>query len=119
MSNNSDEFLYEMLEKILFNEVQLTKLKNGIEEVSTGRLSPKLLRKRIIKLRVEIIEKLLEFFPFYFKQITATQRINEFTEKKITSAPSSEELQEKNELLDSVAIKLNSIYEKLKENFEV
>lgn len=119
MNNNSKEFLYDMLEKILFDENQLTKLKDGIEEVSTGRLSPKLLRKRIIELRVEIVEKLLEFFPFYFKQITTNQKINEFTEKKITSAPLSEELQEKNELLEKVGTKINSIYEKLKEHFNV
>lgn len=119
MNNNSKEFLYDMLEKILFDENQLTKLKDGIEEVSTGRSSPKSLRKRIIELRVEIVEKLLELFPFYLKQITANHKINEVTEKKLISAPSSEELQEKNELLEQVAIKINSIYMKLKENFEV
>jgi len=118
-NNNSKEFLYDMLEKILFDENQLTKLKDGIEEVSTGRLSPKLLRKRIIELRVEIVEKLLELFPFYLKQITVNHKINQVTEKKLTSTPSSEELQEKNELLEQVAIKINSIYDKLKENFEV
>jgi len=119
MNNNSKEFLYDMLEKILFDENHLIKLKDGIEEVSTGRLSPKLLRKQIIELRVEIVEKLLELFPFYLKQITVNHEINEVTEKKLISTPSSEEIQEKNELLEQVAIKINSIYEKLKENFEV
>jgi len=119
INNNSKEFLYDILEKILFDENQLTKLKDGIEEVSTGRLSPKLLRKRIIELRVEIVEKLLELFPFYLRQITANQKLNENIEKKLISTSSSEELQEKNELLEQVAIKINSIYDKLKENFEV
>ncbi|MFX1386599.1 MAG: hypothetical protein ACFE9M_05220 [Promethearchaeota archaeon] len=119
MSNNKQDFLYNMLEKILFDENHLMKLKTGIDKVFNGQISSKELRKQIIELRVEIIEKLIEFFPFYLKQITTKNKLNEFIEKKLSPSPLSTELQEKNKLLEEVAIRINTIYEKMRETFIV
>ncbi|MFW9819654.1 MAG: hypothetical protein ACFFE5_08600 [Candidatus Thorarchaeota archaeon] len=107
-----------MLEKIVFNEVQLMTLKKGIEKVANGYLNPKDLRKQIIELRVKLIEDLIEFFPFYLKQSLTENKLNNYTDSNESSSL-SEKLQEKNNLLEEVGLRINSIYKKLKEKFEL
>lgn len=107
-----------MLEKIVFNEAQLMTLKKGIDKVANGYLNPKDLRKQIIELRVKLIEELIEFFPFYLKQSLTENKLTSFTDSNISSQI-SEELDEKNNLLEEVGFKVNNIYIKLKEKFDV
>ncbi len=118
ISEQKKDFLYEMLEKIVFNETQLLTLKKGIEKVADGYLTPKSLRKQIIELRAKLIEELIEFFPFYLKQSTTKNKLTSFTDLDDTSLI-SEELEEKNNLLEEVGYKVNNIYKKLKEKFDV
>ncbi len=107
-----------MLEKIVFNEAQLIILKKGIDKVANGYLNPKDLRKQIIELRVKLIEELIEFFPFYLKQSLTENKLTSFTDSNISSQI-SKELNEKNNLLEEVGFKVNNIYIKLKEKFDV
>lgn len=118
INNLKKGLLYEMLEKIVFNEVQLMTLKKGIEKVANGYLNPKDLRKQIIELRVKLIEDLIEFFPFYLKQSLTENKLNNYTDSNESSSL-SEKLQEKNNLLEEVGLRINSIYKKLKEKFEL
>ncbi|MFX1240842.1 MAG: hypothetical protein ACFFA7_06295 [Promethearchaeota archaeon] len=117
-SDQRKEFLYEMLEKIVFNEAQLTILKNGIEKVANGYLTPKDLRKQIIELRVKLIEDLIEFFPFYLKQNLIENKLLNFTDSNESSLISAE-LEERNNLLEEVGCRINNIYRKLKEKYNV
>lgn len=112
------DFLYEILEKIVFNETQLTVLKKGIEKVATGYLTPKDLRKQIIELRIRLIEELIEFFPFYLKQSLTEKKLTSFTDLN-NSSSLLEELNEKNNLLEEIGFKVNNIYINLKEKFDI
>ena len=110
-----EEILYEMLEKIVFNEVQLTILKKGIEKVANGYLTPKDLRKQIIVQRVKLIEDLIEFFPFYVKQSLTEQKLTSFTD----TTSMKTELDERNNLLEEIGLKVDNIYRNLKEKFDI
>jgi len=112
------DFLYEMLEKIVFNEAQLIVLKKGIEKVASGYLTPKDLRKQIIELRVKLIEDLIEFFPFYLKQSNTENKLTSYTDSNDSSSL-IEELDEKNNLIEEIGLKVNNIYRKLREKFEL
>jgi hypothetical protein len=114
ITDQRKEFLYEMLEKIVFNEAQLMILKNGIEKVANGYLTP----KQIIELRVKLIEDLIEFFPFYLKQSSIENKLSIFTDSNNSSSTSAE-LEERNNLLEEVGCRINNIYRTLKEKFIV
>jgi len=110
-----DNILADLLEKILFNKKQLDILKNSIEHVSTGKFTPKQLRKQIIKFRVQIIDKLIEFFPFYHKQIFLEESLGSDNKP---NPQIRENLKEKNQLLEEISLRINKIYSKLKEKPE-
>ncbi|MFW9826722.1 MAG: hypothetical protein ACFFEY_03770 [Candidatus Thorarchaeota archaeon] len=110
MNENEKEHLYEMLEKLVFDENQLLILKEKIEQVANGTLSSKLLRKQIIDFRMAIMERLLEFFPFYVKQSSTQKQLTNFLDH---SNDKFEELEEKNRLLKEVSVRINKIYENL------
>jgi len=110
--------LNEMLEKMLFNEKDLNGLKIAIENMNMGKISPKELRKYIIESRVKIIEKLLKFFPFYLKQVTIEQSLDEFAQPDI-SIELEQELQEKNKFLEEVGFRINRIHAKLQKKLEI
>lgn len=111
MDFKEKEFLNDVLEKLLFDKSQLTILKNEIEKVVEGSLTPKKLRKQIIDFRIEIMERLLEYFPFYLKYTPKQNQINNFIK---TSDDLSEELKEKDKLLKEIGIRVKKIYENLK-----
>ncbi|MFX1377896.1 MAG: hypothetical protein ACFFA4_02285 [Promethearchaeota archaeon] len=118
MNELKKDLLYEMLEKIIFDEAQLNILKKGIEKVADGYLTPKELRKQIIELRIRLIEQLIEFFPFFLNQSLTENKLNEFTETGDLSIL-SKELEEKNSLFEEIGTKVNNIYRKLKETLAV
>lgn len=117
--NSKDSNLYEMLEKILFNEEDLNKLKVAIENLSTGQISPKNFRTQLVENRVKILEKLLQFFPFYLKQESIDKSLKEFTGTDDEKVQLSKELKERDDLLEEVGLRVNHIFEKLKEKQEI
>ena len=113
------KYLNEMLEKLIFDEGDLKRLKTSIDNVVIGQTTKKQLREQIIESRGKIVERLLEFIPFYIKQWSIGNSINEFT-----SSPSidsnlglEEKLKEKDKFLEEVGIRINKIHEKLKQKF--
>ena len=56
-----------MIIEILFNKNQLKLLKDKIDLLKAGRINAKELRQQIIDFRIEIVKKLFEFFPYYFR----------------------------------------------------
>ena len=115
------KYLNEMLEKLIFDEGDLKRLKTSIDNVVIGQTTKKQLREQIIESRGKIVERLLEFIPFYIKQWSIGNSINEFT-----SSPSidsnlglEEKLKEKDKFLEEVGIRINKIHEKLMQKFGV
>ncbi len=113
------KYLNEMLEKLVFEEEDLKRLKDSIDHVVTGHMTTKQLREQIIESRSKIIERLLEYIPFYIKQWAIDSSLNEFTNTQGTDSNSElvEKLNEKDKFLEEVGIRINKIYKKLKQKF--
>lgn len=113
----NEENLKRMMENVLFNKQNLEELKEIINKLHIGAISARDLKEHILLFREEALNELLQMFKFYAKQITTKEQLSEFTSKK--KSQETEELQQKNELLTIVASKVDSIYEKLKENIKM
>jgi len=117
MSNKKQgqqKMLSEMIEKILFDEKELEVLKDLISDIRIGRTEPKQLRAAIIENRANILNKILNIFPYYSKQISYQQQIDDFTERD-SSLQTQNELKEKNELLRRVGEWMQDTRKKLEE----
>ncbi|MFX1389399.1 MAG: hypothetical protein ACFE9Z_04965 [Promethearchaeota archaeon] len=104
------EQLSENLELILFDKTILIQLKKKIEELEKGFITSKELRQEIINSRVEVMNRLLNFFPFFLKSYSTQTQLQRMTE------PSShllEELEEKNKFLEDIGTRINTIYKNL------
>ena len=112
-----EENLRLILEKDLFDKQELTKLKDLTHKVSTGETSAKVLREAIIDSRGAILDKLLTTFEFYARQTTTQDQLSEYTSGNNSQVAA--ELQEKNELLEKVAIKVDNIHKKLEKSLEL
>lgn len=108
------KMLSEMIEKILFDEKELEVLKDLISDIRIGRTEPKQLRAAIIENRANILNKILNIFPYYSKQISYQQQIDAFTEKD-SSLKIQNELKEKNDLLRRVGEWMQDTRKKLEE----
>ena len=113
--------LENKIEKVLFNEEGLISLKDLIHNVSIGTTTAKTLRESIIKIRGDILEKLLEklivIFKFYAHQVSTHEQLSEFTSENNSQVAA--DLQEKNELLEKVATTVNNMYKKVKKKVEL
>lgn len=113
--------LKKKIEKVLFNEEELTILKDLIYKVSIGTTPAKTLREFIINFRGDASDKLLEktlpIFEFYAHQTATQDQLSEFTSRDDSRMKA--DLQEKNELLEKVAIKIDNMHKGLKERLAV
>ncbi|MFX0060466.1 MAG: hypothetical protein ACFE8J_19380 [Candidatus Heimdallarchaeota archaeon] len=108
-AQSKDNKLYGLLEKIIFNEDEFMILKATINEVSTGKKSPKTLREQIVQDRIRILEDLLQFFPFYEKY-SAQQKSKE--QPEINQKKEQElirKIEEREELLGIIAKRLQRL----------
>lgn len=103
-----------MIEKILFNEKELEVLKDLISDIRVGRTEPKQLKAAIIENRANILNKILNIFPYYSKQISYQQQIDDFAGRDL-SLQIQNELKEKNELLKRVGEWMQDTRKKLEE----
>ena len=99
--------IMDIIEPVLFNEEELSELKNLINDVGTNKIEPKQLRKAIIDNRVRIMERLIDTFFFQIKREVDQQEINNFTgiNHQIQS-----EVEEKDRLLEQIAERIQTIY---------
>jgi hypothetical protein len=97
--------LRELLEKILFNEKELIKLKESITQLVSGTLSSKEFKEKIIHLRTMLLEDLIKFYPYYLSQSS--------DKRDQTENPYQQQLSERNSLLDTIGSRLQKLYEKL------
>ena len=108
------KMLSEMIEKILFDEKELEVLKDLISDIRVGRTEPKQLKAAIIENRANILNKILNIFPYYSKQISYQQQIDDFAGRDL-SLQIQNELKEKNELLKRVGEWMQDTRKKLEE----
>lgn len=107
----SDETTIEnLLEDIFFDTEELELLKREIKQVSLGNLDPIALKKTILKCRMRFKEEMIEDFLPYYKDLM----------KIYKSQPSEllHKIKEREDLLESIAIRINNLYRKLEEKKE-
>ncbi len=113
--------LENKIEKVLFNEQKLITIKDLIYKVSIGTTPAKTLREYIIDFRHDTLEKLLKkllvIFKFYAHQVSTQDQLSEHTSRN--NSQMTADLQEKNELLEKVANKVNYLCEKGKKKIEL
>lgn len=120
-SNINQQNLNEILEKLVFDDGDLTNLKVSIDKVIIGQISRRQFRETIIESRSRIIERITEFIPFYLRQKKKDDALNKFAEpnNNMISSELEEQLNEKNRFIEEVGIKISNIYEKLRQKFEM
>ena len=111
-SANAPEInIHDTLERIIFNESELTSLKTTINAFIGGEFSAKKLKKMVLASYIRIFEDIDKFISFYLTQET----------KKLGDGyvSTQKEQAEKDQLLDHLALRINNICEKLKERPEI
>ncbi len=108
--------LDDMLEKIVFEEKNLQKLRNAINRFQSGELSIKAFREQLLLLRVEILDALKLFVPFQINLVSVNKSVSEFAEEGSNSSQLQQDLKERNELLETIGSRLNKIFENLAKN---
>ena len=110
-ANAPEVKIHDILERIIFDERELTTLKTTISAVTGGIITPKELKNTILASYIRIFEDIDKFISFYL-----TQEAKKLGDEYIST---QKEQAEKDQLLDHLALRINNIYEKLKERPEI
>jgi len=100
----------QVLERIIFDEDELTELKSIVGEFAKGKVQPRQLKKEILLYRSRILEDLKEFVQFYINSKKQEKEL------KTVDFKLSQDLEERNELLEIVANRVNQLVVKLKKD---
>lgn len=104
----------QLLEKIIFNENELERLKIAIKNSSEGKTSARALKQLILQCRGRILEDITAFI-FFIKKAQIKNKLNSENNQNqpdLSIAVESqlrEEISEKNELLETVAQRVNQL----------
>jgi len=104
----------QLVEKIIFNENELERLKIAIKNSSEGKTSAKELKLLILQCRGRILEDITAYIFFIEKtQIQNKLNLESYKNQPILSpdleSQLREEISEKNELLETVAQRINRL----------
>ena len=110
MKSQEIEDFEHVLEKIIFDEDELTELKNIVGEFAKGNVQPIQLKKEILLCRSRMLEDLKEFVLFYINSKKQEKEL-ETVDFKL-----KQELKERTELLEIVANRVNQLVS-IKKNF--
>jgi len=108
----------QLLEKIIFNENELERLKIAIKNSTEGKTSARELKQLILQCRGRILEDITAFI-FFIKKAQIKNKVNlenNHNQSILSTDVESqlrEEICEKNELLETVAQRINRLVYKL------
>lgn len=114
VNNTQKKQLLEMIEQIILNKQELETLKLLINDLSTGKIDSKQLKIAIIKSRANALKRLIDIFPFFHKRIVNQKEIDKFTGNNTIDPGIIQELEEKNNFLEEIGIRINKIVNSLK-----
>ena len=109
-----------VIEKIVFDEAELDELKIVIRNFSKGTTTPKQLKQNLLQYRGRIVKDISNFLIYCLErprnndQTTVNGKINSSNQPDLTNAKLRQELAERNDLLEVVAKKINSLILKTK-----
>lgn len=106
-----------MVEKIIFNNNELEKLKISIKNFADGKTSAKDLKGLLLQCRGRMVEDITDFAFFFaekrIEDLLQTEKIKEHPTSLIkVESQLKEEIREKNELLETVAHRVNDLVSK-------
>jgi len=107
--NLSKNELMDIIEPILFNEEELSNLKDLINDVGSNKIEPKQLRKAIIDNRASIMERLINIFFFQVKREFNLQEIDSYAGN---DSLLNSEMEEKDKFLEQIADRIQVIHTK-------
>jgi hypothetical protein len=107
----------QIVEKIIFNKSELDQLKIAIKNFSIGKINSKELKQLLLQCRGRMVDEVTDFvlfIPGRFKN----RQVEKSQEEKLNSSTKVEsqlrkEIEEKNELLETVAERVNRLVSKL------
>ena len=109
----------QVVEKIIFNDDELTELKIAIKNFTEGKISEKELKHLLLQCRGRMVEEITDF-GFFFAEKRTKKLIQTVKNTQQHSSPSKVESQlrheilEKNQLLETVAERVNQLLYKKK-----
>ncbi len=108
-----NNILSDFLEKIILNEKDFDKLKAAINDLSLGIIDSKDLKKTIIKSRLQILDEVSRYFTFCTES-RSTKISSDNSDSDFNGDPALlKELEEKNALLEQVAVRVDNIFKQL------
>ncbi|MHA2007543.1 MAG: hypothetical protein ACXABO_19425 [Promethearchaeota archaeon] len=108
---STQQYLSEVIEKIIFDENELNSLKLLIRDLSLGKTEPIKLRKAILNSRVLMMERIVNLFPFYQRQVSNIVERNEGLNSQ-TIQNLENELEERTKFLEEVGNRVHNIISK-------
>ena len=109
-----------VIEKIVFDEDELGELKIAIRNFSKGTITPKQLKQNLLQYRGRIVKDISNFLIYCLErpgnkdQTTISGNIISSNQPDLANAQLRQEIAERNDLLEVVAKKINSIILKTK-----
>ena len=112
MTSGKYENLNNLIEKVLFDKTQLDELKLIINQLNARKISPKDVRSYILTQKERDLGKLLELISFFIKSVKQDNSSRELIQKPLDNEVLSE-LQEKNEFIEKMGVRINSLVNNL------
>ncbi len=112
MTSGKYENLNNLIEKVLFDKTQLDELKLIINQLNARKISPKDVRSYILTQKERDLGKLLELISFFIKSVKQDNSNRELIQKPLDNEVLSE-LQEKNEFIEKMGVRINSLVNNL------
>ncbi len=108
----------QMLEKIIFKDEELEELKIAIKNFTERKTSAKELKQLLLQCRSRMTEEVAFFISLFVKKKTQTSGQSQLSKENLPSPTEVElqlrnEIKEKNDLLETVAIRVNNLVSKL------
>ena len=111
------KILKDIIEEVLFNKSELDQLKQLINDLYDGRLTPKELRVYIFDQKNKNMDKLVELFPYLIKQLKMNDSKPQITDNSLDMEKQAE-LLEKNKFIEHIGTRVNTIFNKLKKRMK-
>ena len=112
------EQLNEGVTKILFENNALLLLKENIDKCFAGKITKKQLKETILTHKKEILEKLMDFIPFFYSHFNQTHELAEYIKSSNEKEVPPEvklKLAEQERVLELLGDKLEFLYNTLQE----
>ena len=117
-NSQASEGFEQIVEKIIFNEDELEKLKTAIRNFTEKKTGARELKRLLLQCRSRMVEEITEF-AFFFTERKTKVLLQKVENKRHPSSSIKiesqlrEEIKEKNELLETVAKRVNLLVSKL------